>query len=50
MVLKFLKEIAACVGYGVWYTTMSDEDTDAFNHEHLVICLHWVDHELQPPD
>ena len=46
MALAILRGIASCLKQGVWYTIMADEETDSSNKEQLVICLRWVDSEL----
>ena len=48
MALSILRDIAKNIDSGIYYTIMTDEVTDAANHEQFVLCLHWVDDDLNP--
>ena len=48
MSLSILRDIAKNIECGAYYTIMADEVTDAANHEQFVLCLRWVDDELNP--
>ena len=48
MALSILRDIAKNIESGVYYTIMADEVTDAANHEQFVLCLRWVDDNLNP--
>ena len=48
MALSILRDIAKNIESGVYYTIMADEVTDAANHEQFVLCLRWVDDDLNP--
>lgn len=50
MALSILRRIAGCIGSSKFYCIMCDECTDASNHEQLVICIGWVDEQLQPQE
>ena len=47
MALGILRDIAASIQSAEFYTIMADETGDTSNIEQLVICLRWVDNELQ---
>ena len=46
MALQILREIAGNIQNALIYTIMADETADVSNHEHLVICIRWVDDDL----
>ena len=48
MALSILRDITKNIESGVYYTIMADEVTDAANHEQFVLCLRWVDDDLNP--
>ena len=48
MALSILRDIAKNIESGVYYTIKVDEVTDAANHEQFVLCLRWVDDNLNP--
>ena len=48
MALSILRDIVKNIESGVYYTVMADEVTDAANHEQFVLCLRWVDDDLNP--
>ena len=48
MALSILRDIAKNTESGLYYTIMADEVTDAANHEQFLLCLRWVDDDLNP--
>ena len=46
MALSILRDIVKNIESGVYYTVMADEVTDAANQEQFVLCLRWVDGDL----
>ena len=48
MTLSILRDIASNIHKGVFYTIMADEVTDSSNQEQFVLCLRWVDVDLNP--
>ena len=48
MALSILRDIAKNIESGVYYTIMADEKTDTANHQQFVLCLRWVDDDLNP--
>lgn len=47
MALGILREISASIQSAGFFTIMADETGDSANIEQLVLCLRWVDDELQ---
>ncbi len=47
MALQVLREIACNLQSTPFYTVMADETTDSSNCEQVVVCLRWVDSDLQ---
>lgn len=47
MALKEMREIASNLHKVSFYAFMGDETTDCSNHEQFVVCLRWVDDDLQ---
>ena len=47
MALKIIQDIAKDINNSIFYTIITDEVTDASNHEQFVICLCWVDQFLE---
>ena len=47
MALSILRRIAGSICNSKFYCIMCDECTDASNREQLVICIRWVDEQLQ---
>lgn len=50
MALSILRRIASCISNSKFYCIMCDECTDASNREQLVICIRWIDEQLQPQE
>ena len=50
MALSILRRIAGSICNSKFYCIMCDECTDASNRELLVICIRWVDEQLQPQE
>ena len=50
MALSVLRRIASCISSAKFYCIMCDECTDTSNREQLVICIRWVNEELQPQE
>ena len=50
MALKILREIACNVRETDFYSIMCDEATDVATVSQLVVCLRWVDDELNAHD
>ena len=48
MALSILRDVARNIQNGVFYTIMADEVTDSSNQEQFVLCLRWVDEDLNP--
>ena len=48
MALSILRDISRSIQNGVFYTIMADEVTDSSNREQFVLCLRWVDEDLNP--
>ena len=48
MALSNLRKIAGDLSQARYFCIMSDECTDASNREQLVICIRWVDSNLEP--
>ena len=48
MALKILRDVAAEIRNAEFYTIMVDEATDVSNVSQLVLCLRWVDSDLNP--
>ena len=48
MALPILRDIASNIHKGVFYTIMADEVRDSSNQEQFVLCLRWVDVNLNP--
>ena len=48
MANKINREIADKIRQMKYFAVMADEVTDASNREQVVICMRWVDNELQP--
>ena len=46
MALPILRDIASNIHKGVFYTIMADEVRDSSNQEQFVLCLRWVDVNL----
>jgi len=46
MALKVLREIASEIQSAEFYAIMVDESSDAANTEQLVLCVRWVDDDL----
>lgn len=46
MALRILREIAGNIGSAEFFTIMADEATDVANVSQLVLCIRWVDDEL----
>ena len=47
MALKILRKIAINIQQAKFYSVMGDETADISNKEQLVLCIRWVDDELQ---
>ena len=47
MALQVLRKLAVHLQDAKFFTVMTDECTDSANHEQLVICFQWVNHELE---
>ena len=50
MALKILREIATNLQDSDFFTMMCDEATDVKNVSQLIVCLRWVDENLNAPD
>ena len=50
MALRVLREVAENIQDVDFYSIMCDEATDVKNVSELVVCLRWVDNELEPHD
>ena len=50
MALSILRRIAGCISTSKFYCIMCDECTDTSNREQLVICIRWIDQQLQPQE
>ena len=48
MSLNILRSIATNINKSEFYCIMCDESTDVSNREQLVICIRWVDDNLEP--
>ena len=48
MALSILRDVARNIQNGVFYIIMADEVTDNSNQEQFVLCLWWVDEDLNP--
>jgi len=48
MANKINREIADKIKQAKYFSIMANEVTDASNQEQVVVCMHWVDNELQP--
>ena len=48
MYVSILQNISKTVMQSRFYTIMADEAIDVSNHEQLVICIRWGDHNLEP--
>ena len=48
MALSVLRDIAGNIHKGVFCNIMADEVTDSSNQEQFVLCLRWVDVDLNP--
>ena len=46
MALKLMRDVAANIRSAKFYTIMADETADVSNTEQLVICIRWVDDDL----
>ena len=46
--LSILRDIASNICKSVFYTIMADEVTNSSNQEQFVLCLRWVDVDLNP--
>ena len=46
MALQVLREIAKNIQDAVIYTVLADETADVSNNEQLVLCIHWVDDNI----
>ena len=47
MALKILRKIAINIQQAKFYSVMGDETADISNKEQLVLCIRWVDDDLQ---
>ena len=47
MSLQIIRDISGSIHEAKFYTIMIDECTDISNHEQLVVCLRWVDENLE---
>ena len=45
--LNIFREIAANLQNGVWYTIMADEVNDESNREQVIVCLRWIDEQVE---
>ena len=50
MALSILRRIAGCISTSKFYCIMCDECMDTSNREQLVICIRWIDQQLQPQE
>ena len=50
MALSVLRTIARNINHSSFFTIMADESTDSSNREQLVICMQWIDDELEPQE
>ena len=48
MSVSILRNVSKKVKQSKFYTIMVDEVTDVSNHEELVICIRWIDHNFEP--
>ena len=48
MALLILRDVIPCIKESRLYSIMADESTDITNQEQLVICIRWVDKDLNP--
>ena len=48
MTLSILRDMPHSIQNGVFYTIMADEVTDSSNQEQFLLCLRWVDEDLNP--
>ena len=46
MALKLTRDVAANIRLAKFYTIVADETVDVSNTEQLVICIRWVDDDL----
>lgn len=47
MALKILRERIELIRSSKWFTIMADETTDVSNKEQMVVCIRWVDENLE---
>ena len=47
LALGVLREISQNIQDAVMYTIMADETADVSNKEQVVVCIRWVDGEMQ---
>ena len=48
MAISVLREIATNISRSTFFCVVSDECTDSSNQEQLVICIRWIDDQLEP--
>ena len=48
MTLSIFRDMSRRTQNGVFYTIMADEVTDSSNQEQFLLCLRWVDEDLNP--
>ena len=48
MSFSIQRNISKNVKQSKFYTITADEVTDVSNHEQLVICIRWIDHNFEP--
>ena len=48
LALSVLREIATAIAGSDFFSVMIDETTDSSNREQVVVCIRWVDDQLEP--
>ena len=48
MALNVLRKVAFSIFDASFYTIMCDECTDPSNREQVVLCIRWINDELEP--
>ena len=47
MALSVLREVAGCINKSTFFCIMCDECTDASSREQMVICIRWINTNLE---
>ena len=48
MAVSVLRKVASSIFGASFYTIMCDERTDSSNREQVVLCIRWINDELEP--